>query len=234
VFLCEELRLHVLLVEDEPAIAETVVYALQSENIRCEWTSTGQAALDAIKSETPSLILLDIGLPDRNGFDLFKSIRELTAASILFLTSRHSEIDQVLGLELGADDYITKPFSPRVLSAKVRAHLRRVETSLPAVEKTNELFVHDKEAGRIRVRGQTLDLSRYEYGVLALLMGHPERIYSREQLMEIVWQRPEESFDRTVDTHIKTLRQKIKEIDSALNPIKTQRGLGYSFEAPKK
>ena len=226
--------MHVLLVEDEPAIAETVVYALQSENIRCEWTSTGQAALDAIKSETPSLILLDIGLPDRNGFDLFKSIRELTAASILFLTSRHSEIDQVLGLELGADDYITKPFSPRVLSAKVRAHLRRVETSLPSVEKTNELFVHDKEAGRIRVKGQTLDLSRYEYGVLALLMSHPERIYSREQLMEIVWQRPEESFDRTVDTHIKTLRQKIKEIDSALNPIKTQRGLGYSFEALKK
>ena len=226
--------MHVLLVEDEPAIAETVVYALQSENIQCEWVSTGQAALDAIKSETPSLILLDIGLPDRNGFDLFKSIRELTAASILFLTSRHSEIDQVLGLELGADDYITKPFSPRVLSAKVRVHLRRVETAVTAVVKTNELFEHDKEAGRIRVKGQTLDLSRYEYGVLALLMGHPERIYSRELLMEIVWQRPEESFDRTVDTHIKTLRQKIKEIDSSLNSIKTQRGLGYSFEAPKK
>lgn len=225
--------MHVLLVEDEPAIAETVVYALQSENIQCEWVSTGQDALDSIKREQPSLVLLDIGLPDRNGFDLFKSIRELTTTSILFLTSRHSEIDQVLGLELGADDYITKPFSPRVLSAKVRAHLRRLETSVPAVEKTNELFVHDKEAGRIRVKGQTLDLSRYEYGILALLMSHPERIYSREQLMEIVWQRPEESFDRTVDTHIKTLRQKIKEIDSSLNPIKTQRGLGYSFEAPK-
>jgi two-component system catabolic regulation response regulator CreB len=226
--------LHVLLVEDEPAIAETVVYSLQSENIECEWVSTGQAALESIQKQMPALILLDIGLPDRNGFDLFKGIREISNTSIVFLTSRHSEIDQVLGLELGADDYITKPFSPRVLSAKVRALLRRVEQTESTQPKTPTLFTHDKEASRIRLKGQTLDLSRYEYGVLALLMSTPERIYSREQLMDIVWQRPEESYDRTIDTHIKTIRQKIKEVDSSLNPIKTRRGLGYCFEVPKQ
>ena len=144
--------MHVLLVEDEPAIAETVVYSLQSENIECEWVSTGQAALESIQKQTPALILLDIGLPDRNGFDLFRGIREIANTSIVFLTSRHSEIDQVLGLELGADDYITKPFSPRVLSAKVRALLRRVEETENTPPKTSELFTHDKEASRIRVK----------------------------------------------------------------------------------
>ena len=98
---------------------------------------------------------------------------------------------------------------------------------------SSQLFEHDKASARIRLHGKTMDLSRYEYGVLALLIDHPERIYSREQLMDIIWKRPEESFDRTVDTHIKTIRQKIKDIDQTLNPIKTRRGLGYSYEAPK-
>ena len=226
--------MQVLLVEDEPTIAETVVYSLQSENIDCHWVSTGRDALDSIKSKSPSLILLDIGLPDTNGFDLFKEIRKSSSVSIIFLTSRHSDIDQVLGLELGADDYITKPFSPRVLSAKVRVHLRRIETPPESKNLSNKLFNHDSDSKRIKLKGQTLDLSRYEYGVLALLISHPERIYSRDQLMELIWQRPEESFDRTIDTHIKTIRQKIKEIDPELNPIKTRRGLGYSFEEPSK
>jgi two-component system, OmpR family, catabolic regulation response regulator CreB len=218
----------VLLVEDEPAIADAVLYALESEGVACVWASTGEAALRHVRDSAPKMVLLDIGLPDINGLDLFRQIRAISNASIVFLTSRSSEIDQVLGLELGADDYITKPFSPRVLSARVRLQLRRDTTSHFAPNTT--LFQADEDKRRITLRGQLLDLSRYEYGLLLLLMQNPSRIYNREQLMQLVWASPDESFDRTVDTHIKVLRQKIRAVDASLNPIKTHRGVGYSFE----
>ena len=225
--------MQVLLVEDEPAIADAVLYALESEGVACVWASTGEAALRHVRDSAPKMVLLDIGLPDINGLDLFRQIRAISNASIVFLTSRSSEIDQVLGLELGADDYITKPFSPRVLSARVRLQLRRDTTShfAPhATEPSSTLFQADEDKRRITLRGQLLDLSRYEYGLLLLLMQNPSRTYSREQLMQLVWASPDESFDRTVDTHIKVLRQKIKAVDASLNPIKTHRGVGYSFE----
>jgi two-component system, OmpR family, catabolic regulation response regulator CreB len=218
----------VLLVEDEPAIADAVLYALESEGVACVWASTGEAALRHVRDSAPKMVLLDIGLPDINGLDLFRQIRAISNASIVFLTSRSAEIDQVLGLELGADDYITKPFSPRVLSARVRLQLRRDTTSHFAPSTT--LFQADEDKRRITLRGQLLDLSRYEYGLLLLLMKNPSRTYSREQLMQLVWASPDESFDRTVDTHIKVLRQKIRAVDASLNPIKTHRGVGYSFE----
>lgn len=226
--------MQVLLVEDEPAIADTVIYALDSEGITSHWSSTGEDALKTIANEQTDLILLDIGLPDTNGFDLFKKLRKHSQSPILFLTSRHSEIDQVLGLELGADDYITKPFSPRVLSARVRMHLRRVESQpANAPVQTDVLFQVNDEANRISLRGSLLDLSRYEYRLLALLIKHPSRIYSRDQLMEMVWENPESSFDRTIDTHMKVIRKKIKDVDPTLKVIKTHRGIGYSFEVPK-
>ena len=226
----------VLLVEDEPSIADAVLYALESEGVTCTWASTGSAALGQVEKEQPSLVLLDIGLPDINGFDLFKKIRAQSDASIIFLTSRSAEIDQVLGLELGAEDYITKPFSPRVLSARVRAQLRRkIHASKKAPQAENastDPFTIDEAAHRIALRGKWLDFSRYEYGVLLTLLRKPSHIFSRDQLMEIVWASPEESFDRTVDTHIKVIRQKIKAVDNNLNPIKTHRGIGYSYEPP--
>lgn len=225
--------MQVLLVEDEPAIADAVLYALESEGVACVWASTGEAALRHVRDSAPKMVLLDIGLPDINGLDLFRQIRAISNASIVFLTSRSSEIDQVLGLELGADDYITKPFSPRVLSARVRLQLRRDTTSHFAPHSTKPsttLFQADEDKRRITLRGQLLDLSRYEYGLLLLLMQNPSRTYSREQLMQLVWASPDESFDRTVDTHIKVLRQKIRAVDASLNPIKTHRGVGYSFE----
>jgi len=226
----------VLLVEDEPSIADAVLYALESEGVTCTWASTGSAALGQVEKEQPSLVLLDIGLPDINGFDLFKKIRAKSDASIIFLTSRSAEIDQVLGLELGAEDYVTKPFSPRVLSARVRAQLRRkIDASKKAPQAENgsaNPFTVDESAHRIALRGNWLDLSRYEYGVLLTLLQKPSHIFSRDRLMEIVWAQPEESFDRTVDTHIKVIRQKIKAVDNNLNPIKTHRGIGYSYEPP--
>uniref|UniRef100_UPI0040485F7A two-component system response regulator CreB n=1 Tax=Flavobacterium sp. TaxID=239 RepID=UPI0040485F7A len=226
----------VLLVEDEPSIADAVLYALESEGVTCTWASTGSAAQDQVEKEQPSLVLLDIGLPDINGFDLFKKIRAKSDASIIFLTSRSAEIDQVLGLELGAEDYITKPFSPRVLSARVRAQLRRkIDASKKAPQAENastDPFTIDEAAHRIALHGKWLDFSRYEYGVLLTLLRKPSYIFSRDQLMEIVWASPEESFDRTVDTHIKVIRQKIKAVNNNLTPIKTHRGIGYSYEPP--
>jgi two-component system catabolic regulation response regulator CreB len=227
--------MQVLLVEDEPTIADTVIYALESENLRCTWVSTGAEAVAQVREQQPDLVLLDIGLPDQTGFDVCRQLREISNVPILFLTSRHSEIDQVLGLELGADDYITKPFSPRILTARVRAHLRRGASALSPVKLPSEsdLPIDNAEAQVISLQGIALDLSRYEYGIFALLLKHPGRVYSREQLMQQVWENPDESFDRTVDTHIKTIRQKIKAVDPTLDPIKTRRGVGYSYEVPK-
>ena len=227
--------MQVLLVEDEPTIADTVIYALESENLGCTWVSTGSEAVAHLREQQPDLVLLDIGLPDQTGFDVCRQLREISNVPILFLTSRHSEIDQVLGLELGADDYITKPFSPRVLTARVRAHLRRGAPAVSPASETiqNDLPIDNAEAQVISIQGVTLDLSRYEYGIFALLLKHPGRVYSREQLMQQVWENPDESFDRTVDTHIKTIRQKIKAVDPTLDPIKTRRGVGYSYEVPK-
>lgn len=227
--------MQVLLVEDEPTIADTVIYALESENLGCTWVSTGAEAVAQVRDQQPDLVLLDIGLPDQTGFDVCRQLREISNVPILFLTSRHSEIDQVLGLELGADDYITKPFSPRVLTARVRAHLRRGAPALSPVKEPSEsdLPIDNAEAQVISLQGIALDLSRYEYGIFALLLKHPGRVYSREQLMQQVWENPDESFDRTVDTHIKTIRQKIKAVDPTLDPIKTRRGVGYSYEVPK-
>lgn len=214
----------VLIVEDEPSIADTVQYALQTEHIDTRWVTTGQAALESLQQDAVDLVLLDIGLPDINGFDLCRRIRQTWTLPVIFLTSRHEEIDQVLGLELGADDYITKPFSPRVLTARIRARLRQ-----PAAQ-PSQGFVQDAAGCRILLNGTLLELSRYEYRLLRLLLTHPGRIYSREQLMEQGWEEPERSFDRTVDTHIKTLRQKIRAVDPGCDPIRTHRGLGYSFE----
>ncbi len=220
--------MHVLIVEDEPSIADTVQYALQTEQINTTWVGTGQEALAALQQTPVDLVLLDIGLPDLSGFDVCRRIRQTSSVPVIFLTSRHEEIDQVLGLELGADDYVTKPFSPRVLTARIRARLRQLSGSIAS----SCGFQHDAEGCRISLNGTLLELSRYEYRLLLLLMSHTGRIYSRDQLMEQVWEEPERSFDRTVDTHIKTLRQKIRAVDTDCDPIRTHRGLGYSFEAP--
>jgi two-component system catabolic regulation response regulator CreB len=218
----------VLIVEDEPSIADTIRYALETERMVNIWVTTGQQALDALSEGNIELVLLDIGLPDMSGFDVCRVIRLASSVPVVFLTSRHEEIDQVLGLELGADDYITKPFSPRVLTARIRARLRQPQE---AANISSAGFSHDADGARIMLNGILLDLSRYEYRLLLLLMSNPGRIYSREQLMQQVWEEPERSFDRTVDTHIKTLRRKIRDISANCDPLKTRRGLGYSFEA---
>jgi two-component system catabolic regulation response regulator CreB len=226
-------RPRILLIEDEPAIADTLVYALSTEGFEADWQVTGRAGLQVLRQNPPALVLLDVGLPDINGFELFKALREFSTVPVIFLTARGEEIDRVVGLELGADDYVSKPFSPRELTARVKAVLRRsapVTDNRPAdVANMPAAFTIDENRFEICYAGSALDLSRYEYRLLSLLIRNPHRVYTREQLLQLVWDHPEHSMDRTVDSHIKTLRAKLRVLRSDSDPIKTHRGIGYSF-----
>jgi two-component system catabolic regulation response regulator CreB len=230
----------ILVVEDERTIAETVVYALEREGFEAHWCSTGNEGLEFVRSGKPSLAILDIGLPDLNGLDLCREIRGFSMLPIIFLSARQEELDRILGLELGGDDYVTKPFSPRELVARVRSVLRRHTISQPPQERDlgpapGEVlevgdFTELKDQMRIAFKGQNLDLSTHEYRLLSLLLSRPNRVYSREQILQFAWEQPEMVTDRTVDAHIKAVRKKIKRVDENVNPIRTVRGVGYAFE----
>ncbi|HYE40154.1 MAG TPA: two-component system response regulator CreB [Ramlibacter sp.] len=228
----------ILVVEDESAIADTIVYVLANDGFAPQWCATAEQAIAAFAHDKPALAILDVGLPDLNGFQLFRQLRNLPEGEdvpMLFLTARSDEIDRVLGLELGADDYVAKPFSPRELLARVRAILRRSArspaTAAPAAQAAAATaFELDEERHRIRYHGQALELSRYEYGILRLLLKKPGRVYTREELLAQVWDDASESFDRTVDAHIKTLRAKLRAVKPGVDPIRTLRGTGYALE----
>jgi two-component system catabolic regulation response regulator CreB len=227
-----DMKSRILVVEDEPGISDTIRYALATDGFEPIVCATGAEALARLADQAFSLIVLDVGLPDINGFELFKRLQKQTEAPIIFLTSRSDEIDRIVGLELGADDYIAKPFSPRELTARIRAVLRRAgnaSRTAPATEKGQAVFKVDEERRRILYYGQALELSRYEYGLLKTLVARPGRVYSRDELLERVWDTPGESLDRTVDAHIKTLRSKMHVIAPGLDPIRTHRGVGYSL-----
>ena len=215
----------ILLVEDEGAIALTIEFALRSEGFETAHALSGREALALAAAGAFDLAILDVGLPDIGGFALCRELRRGRDLPVIFLTAHDSEAERVLGLELGADDYVPKPFSPRELVARVRAVLRRSRGAQPSTG-----FEHDAEGHRVFFRGRLLDLTRYEYGLLAALLQRPGAILSRAQLMDRVWGSDSDSSDRTVDTHIKTLRTKLREIDPNADPIQTQRGLGYSLQ----
>ena len=222
----------ILVVEDEPGIADTIQYVLANDGFAPLWCATAEAALAAFRSEPPALAILDVGLPDLNGFQLFRELHALPGGAqvpMLFLTARSDEIDRVVGLELGADDYIAKPFSPRELLARVRTILRRSGRAPAAPTAAATPFALDEERQRIRYYGQPLDLSRYEFGILRLLLRRPGRVFTREELLAKVWDDGSESFDRTVDAHIKTLRAKLRAIAPQLEAIRTLRGTGYAL-----
>ncbi|MFT3778945.1 MAG: two-component system response regulator CreB [Ottowia sp.] len=241
----------VLVVEDEPGIAETIHYALASDGFAPEVCASAREAMERFAAAPPALAILDVGLPDLSGFELLRRLQDLPggkAVPMLFLTARADEIDRVVGLELGADDYIAKPFSPRELVARVRTILRRsqrggsepnqapapVHQALAAikteVEDSGSPFILDEERRLIRYHGQALALSRYEYGLLAALLQRPGRVFTRGELLERVWDDPGESFDRTVDAHVKTLRAKLRAVREDEDPIRTLRGVGYALK----
>ena len=238
---------HILVVEDETAIADTVVYALRAEGYAAEHRLLGAEVAPRVREGGVDLVVLDVGLPGMTGFDVCRALRATSDVPVIFLTARDSEIDRVLGLELGADDYVVKPFSPRELVARVRARLRRhapaqvdarAGAAAPVVASARDdgwkrrgEFEIDRDGKRIRYRARLLDLTRYEYGVLEALLARPGAVLSRAQLMDRVWADAIDTGDRTVDTHIKTLRAKLRGPDDGeVDPIRTHRGLGYSVE----
>ena len=231
-----------LLLEDDPAIARTVAYALERDGLTVTHSLLVHDARQQLQRTRFDLLVLDVGLPDGSGLDLLRDVRNTAptaALPVLMLSAHGEEIDRVLGLELGADDYLTKPFSPRELAARVKALLRRAghgngngnghSASAPAAT-TSALF-HDDEAGqRISLRGQALPLTRREYRLLSHLLRGAGRIHSRDALLAAAWGDDSDSTDRTVDTHIKTLRAKLREVDPAREYISTHRGMGYCLD----
>ncbi|HEY2928540.1 two-component system response regulator CreB [Piscinibacter sp.] len=223
----------ILIVEDEPGIADTLQYALRTDGFEPAWVATGEEALAQVRAQPPALVILDVGLPDASGFEVFKRLREIADVPVVFLTARSDEIDRVVGLELGADDYVAKPFSPRELVARVRSILRRASkpaAAAPATPAAPALpIVIDDGRRQVRFYGRLLELSRYEYGLLKTLASRPGHVFSRDTLLERVWDDPGESLDRTVDAHVKTLRAKMKLVAPQLDPIRTHRGTGYAL-----
>jgi two-component system, OmpR family, catabolic regulation response regulator CreB len=202
----------ILIVEDEPTIAEPLVYALQRDGFSIETVALGQDALT------------------RGGFDVCRSLRRDSDVPVLFLTARGDEIDRIVGLEIGADDYVVKPFSPREVVARIKVILRRRSAdSRPAAAPIVGNLQIDRERASARFQGQTLPLTRYEFLLLALLAERPGRVYSRDEILQALWPAASGSMDRTVDTHVKTLRAKIRELAPHADPVRTHRGLGYSL-----
>lgn len=220
----------ILIVDDEPAILDNIQYVLESEGLETIRLGEGLPVPALLAKERIDLVLLDIGLPDINGIDLCKEIRKLHSTPIIFLTARTGELDRVVGLELGADDYISKPFSPRELSARVKAVLRRTRNLPPPASRSHAAFEVDESRRQISYHGRALELSRYEYEILATFIRRPGHVFSREQLMGLVWEQPETSLERSVDAHIKNLRAKLKAVRPGKDPLVTHRGIGYSLK----
>lgn len=223
----------ILLIEDEPSIAEIVRFALASEGFQVTWRTLARDAEAELATQLYDLLILDVGLPDGSGLELLKRLRRTSEIPVLILSARNAELDRVLGLELGADDYVTKPFSPRELAARIKAILKRATPHTSIAKAAHPLnpawFTLDETRAAICFCGQPLELTRYEYLLLKTLLAQPERVFSRTQLMDQVWLDPAACFDRVVDTHVKALRAKLREIDATLDPIRTHRGFGYSI-----
>lgn len=223
----------ILLVEDEPAIADILIYVLATECFEVTHVLTGGHALAAAEATTFDLAILDIGLPDMTGLDVCRRLREKSSLPVLFLTARDSEVDRVLGLELGGDDYVTKPFSPREIVARVRAILRRSQSpptgvQISQVATSNKVLHHDAAAMRIHCHGEQLDLTAHEYKLLLVMLDKPGRVFTRDQLLDHAWQDPGAVTDRTIDAHIKAIRAKLRLVrEGAEELIQTRRGLGY-------
>lgn len=224
----------ILLVEDDDAIADALIYAMQREGWQVQWFSLGLPALGYLQQHQVDFIVLDVGLPDCNGFDLCRQIRQSIQTPLLFLTARNEEVERIIGLEIGADDYCAKPFSPREIISRIRVIWRR---SAPVASATTSSIVNtsastvwacDAEKMQISYYGQQLSLTRYEYRLLEVLLKHPERVWSRAQLMQAAWENPDHSVERTIDTHIKSLRHKLNVINEQ-EIIITHRGVGYSL-----
>lgn len=220
----------ILLLEDEPGIADAVIYSLQAEGWTVHWCTLLAEARQLWTQA--DLLLLDVGLPDGNGFEFCKEIRRSSEVPVIFLTARHDETDRVVGLEIGADDYVIKPFSPRELVARVKANLKRWQRPVTAATQHSQSqlsigdFVWQPQACRISCRAQVLDLTALEYKLLSHFLQQPNQVHSREQLLAAGDIAQSSQYERNIDTHIKSLRAKLRRC-SDRQYLLTQRGFGY-------
>jgi two-component system, OmpR family, response regulator RegX3 len=224
----------VLIVEDEPALADSIRYGLEREGYECTVLSDGLRALDYVRSWRPDLVLLDLMLPGMSGTDVCREIRRAGPVPIVMVTAKDSEADKVLGLELGADDYITKPFSMRELIARVRAVLRRGTPSIESADRPTSVeagpVAIDTERHEVRVRDQVVELPPKEFALLEVLIRKAGKLMTRDALISQVWGEDYYGDTRTLDVHIKRLRAKIEEDPRNPTYLRTVRGLGYRFE----
>ncbi|MBI5578372.1 MAG: response regulator [Deltaproteobacteria bacterium] len=221
---------HILIVEDEKKIAELLRDYLVGAGFEVSWHDSGGQVVKLVRKSPPTLILLDIMLPDMDGKDICREIRKFSNIPIMMITAKAEEVDRLVGLELGADDYICKPFSPREVVARVKAVLRRIAS--PGKVPDNLVFgdlTVDESAHRASVGKEILDLTPSEFNLLKVLMTHPDRVFTRSELMDKVQGYQFEGYDRTIDTHIKNLRKKISEKLPDRKIIRTVYGVGYKL-----
>lgn len=260
---------HIVLIEDESSIADTLSFILQREGFLVSWYGLAQEGLKRIEQGDVDLLILDVGLPDANGLDVLKQLRKTSELPVIMLTARGEEMDKVLGLELGADDYVVKPFSPREVAARVKTVLKRqastanitapanttslVSNSNAALNSNSSFtitnnsshttvdlansansashgFLLDEAGLRIYFLDQVINLTPSEFKILRCLIQRPGKVWSRAQLLEELGDSALDSFERTVDTHIKSTRLKLKVINAQYDPIETHRGFGYSLK----
>jgi two-component system alkaline phosphatase synthesis response regulator PhoP len=220
----------ILIIEDEPKVSTLARDYLEQAGFRVLLASDGTTGLVITRREHPELIVLDLMLPGMDGLDVCRVLRRESDVPIIMLTARSEETDRLIGLELGADDYITKPFSPRELVARVRALLRRVKGTVyqPGVIRAGDLVI-DIDAHRLTHAGENIHLTRFEFNLLQVLAQHPGQIFSRAQLLEKLHGVTFDGYDRSVDAHIKNLRRKIEADPAEPRYILTVYGIGYKF-----
>jgi DNA-binding response OmpR family regulator len=221
----------VLVVDDDPGIVKVVRAYLEQAGLEVSVAYDGKKAMQIARNDRPDLVILDLMLPEMDGWDVCRALRKESDVPIIMLTARVEESDKLIGLELGADDYVTKPFSPRELVARVRSVLRRVGgmPSRPERLSRGEITI-DLSRHSVEVRGEAVDLTPTEFDLLATLMEDPGRAFSRSQLLQSVQGYAYEGYERTIDVHVKNLRHKIEVDPRSPQHVKTVYGIGYKFE----
>ncbi|MEO1287884.1 MAG: response regulator transcription factor [Chloroflexota bacterium] len=224
---------HIILVEDDRMIAEPIIRALKNQNYEVQHATSGKEGLNLILASEPDLVILDIMLPELDGWEVCKAVREESVVPIMMLTALTDEIDRILGLELGADDYITKPFSNRELVARIKALLRRVAYDKQTLNLQNELVLGDLvievDERRVSKNGHQLDLRYKEFELLVLLASHHGHVVSRAEIFDKIWGTDWLGDTRTLDVHIRWIREKLEDDPSTPRYIQTVRGVGYRF-----
>lgn len=220
----------IFVVEDENHIATVLRDYLVREGFLVEVYGDGRSALQAFRADPPDLVLLDLMLPELDGLSVCREIRQFSEVPVLLLTAKVEEVDRIVGLEIGADDYICKPFSPREVVARVKANLRRWKPPGQGAAESSQGLVHLESFQRFTLDGQTLPLTQTEYKLLALMQSSPGRVYSRAQLLDLCYDQEQDVSDRAIDSHVKNLRKKLRDFYPVSELIHSVYGVGYRYE----